>query len=93
MRGRTKRLAIVVPLEIADVATGNYDCGMIWEAYARDLFAKAALLGLLYVWVASAVLKWLHVAYDLRRTLRERVDRLAFNAVPASGELGRDSNV
>jgi hypothetical protein len=92
MRGRTKRLAIVVVLTIADVATGNYDCGVIWEAYARDLFAKAALL-CLYVWVASAVLKWLPVAYDLRRTLRERVDRLAFNAAPASAEPGRDSNV
>jgi ATP phosphoribosyltransferase regulatory subunit HisZ len=45
MRGRTKRLAIVVVLTIADVATGNYDCGVIWEAYARDPARASAKLG------------------------------------------------
>jgi hypothetical protein len=72
MRRQTKRLAIAVVLTIVDVAACNYYCGVIWQVFARYLFAKAYLLGLLCLWVASAVVIWLHVAYDLRQTLRER---------------------
>ena len=93
MRGRPRRLAIAVVLTIVDVAACNYFGHFIWQAFARDLFAKGALLGLLSIWVASATVIWLHVAYDLRQALRERDYRLALDAATASTEAGRNSNV
>jgi hypothetical protein len=77
MRGRTNRLAITVLLTLVDVAAGKYYCGVIWQAFSQDIFARAALLGLLCLWIASAAVLWLHVANDLRKTLRERDSRLA----------------
>jgi hypothetical protein len=93
MRGRTNRLAIAVVVTIIDVAPGDYYCRVIWQVFARDLFARAALLGLLCLWIASAAVLWLHVAYDLRQTLRERDGRLAFNIATVPVEPERDSNV
>lgn len=93
MRRRTKRVAIAVALTIVDVVACNYYCGVIWQVFARDIFAKAALLGLLCLWVATAVVIWLHVAHDMRQILQERSERLAFESVTASSELRRDSNV
>ena len=84
MRGRTKRLAIAVALTIVDVAVANYYCCVIWQTFAQYQFARAAMLGLLSIWVASAVVIWLHVAYDLRQAL---------DAATASTEAGRDGNV
>jgi hypothetical protein len=89
----TRRLTIAVVLTIVDVAACSYYCGVIWQAFARDLFAKASLLGLLCLWVASAVVIWLHVAYDLRQSLRERSEGLALNSLRAPSGLRRDSNV
>jgi hypothetical protein len=93
MRGRTKRLAIAVALTIVNVAVAKYYCGVIWQTFAQYQFARAAMLGLLSIWVASAIVIWLHVAYDLRQALRERDYRLAFDAVTAFTEAGRDGNV
>lgn len=93
MTGRTKRLTIAVVLTTADVAVGDYYCGVIWQAYSGYPFATATLLGLLCLWVVSAVVIWLHVAYDLRQALRERGGKLAFNAAVTPAEPGRDSNV
>ena len=90
---RPKLIAIAVVLTIVDVAACDYYCGLIWRAFAKNLFAKAALLGLLTLWVASAVVIWLHVAYDLRQTLRERSERLAFDSRSTPSRLRRDSNV
>jgi hypothetical protein len=93
MRGRPRRLDIAVVLSIVDVAACNYYCQFIWQAFARDLFAKGALIGLLCLWIASAAVIWLHVAYDLRQALRERDYWLALDAATTSTEAGRDSNV
>jgi hypothetical protein len=93
MRGRTRRLAIAVVLTIVDVAACNYYCIVIWQAFARDVFAKAALLGLLCLWIASAVVIWVHVAYDLGQTIRERNERLGFDSLSTRAGLRRDSNV
>jgi membrane protein YdbS with pleckstrin-like domain len=93
MRRRTNRLAIAVLLTLVDVASGRYYCGVLWRAFSQDLFARAALLVMLGLWIASAVVLWLHVAYDLRQTLRERDGRLAFNAATVRVEPERDSNV
>jgi hypothetical protein len=93
MTTRSKRLAIAVVLTIVDIAAFNDYCGVIWEAFARDLFAKAALLGLLCFWVASSVVIWLHVAYDFRQTLGERDTGLAFSTATTPTKFERDSNV
>ena len=93
MRGRTNRLAIAILLTLADVAAGKYYCGAIWQAFSQDLFARGALLGLLCLWIASAAVLWLHVAYDLRQTLRERGGGLVPNATTISAESERDTNV
>ena len=93
MTRRTTRLTIAVALTIVDVAVCYYYCGVIWQVFARDLFAKAAMLGLLSFWVASAIVIWLHVAHDFRQTLRERDARLAVSVAKTPIQLGRDSNV
>jgi hypothetical protein len=89
----TRRLTIAVVLTIVDVAACSYYCGVIWQAFARDLFAKASLLGLLCLWVASAVVIWGHVANDLHQSLRDRSEGLALNSLRAPSRLRRDSNV
>jgi hypothetical protein len=93
MTGRTKRLTIAIVLTIVDIAVCNYYCGVIWQVFAKDLFAKAALLGLLCFWIATAVAIWLHVAYDFRQTLGERDARLAFSTPTTPTKFERDSNV
>ncbi len=93
MRRWAKRLAIAVVLTMVDVAACDYYCAVIWKAFATDIFAKTVLLGLLCLWVASAAVIWLQVAYDLRQTLRERSERLAFDSLTAPSGLRRDSNV
>ena len=93
MSGRTKHLALAVVLTVVDLAAGNCYCGLIWQAFSQDLFARAALLGLLLLWIASAAVLWLHVAHDLRVILRKRGDRLAFDSVTAPDALRRNSDV
>jgi hypothetical protein len=93
MRRRTIRLAIAVVLTIVDVARANYYCGAIWQAFAQYRFARAATVGLLGIWVASAMVIWLHVFYDLRQALREQDYGLAFDAATAPAEPGGDGNV
>jgi hypothetical protein len=88
MTRRTKRLTVAVVLTIADVAAADYYCGLIWQSCSRDTVSKAALLGLLSLWIVSAGVIWLHVACDLCQHRRERGGRPAFNAEP-----GRNSNV
>jgi len=83
---QTKRLAIAAVLTIVDVAAGKYYRGVIWEAFALDLFAKAAVLGLLCLGFATAAVIWLHVADGLRQALRERDDRLTLNAAMAPAD-------
>lgn len=93
MTERTKRLALAVVLTVVDLAAGNYYCGVIWQAFAKERFAKAALFGILCPWVATAVVMWLHVAHDMRETIRKRSDRLALDSVTAPDALRRDSDV
>jgi len=45
---------------------------VIWREFAQDPFAKGALLGLLGLWIATLVVIWLYVGYDLRQILQER---------------------
>ncbi len=93
MRRRTNRLAIAVLLTLVEVASRRYYCGVLWQAFSQYLFARAALLGMLGLWIASAVVLWLHVANDLRQTLRERDGNLAFNAATVPTEQEMDTNV
>jgi len=93
MTRRTQRLAIAIALTIVDLVAFNYYCGVIWQAFAEDLFAKAVLLGLLCLWVATAAVMWLHVAHDMRQVLRERDNRLALECATAPAEPRSDRNV
>jgi len=65
MQERAKRLAIAVVLTVVDVVTFNIYFGAIWQAWGGDPWARAALLGLLALWIASAVVLWIHVSYDI----------------------------
>jgi hypothetical protein len=93
MKGRTRRLAIAVAISIIDVAASNCYFSVIWDAFARDIFARATLLGLLSLWVASAIVIWLHVAYDLRQTLQERSESHMFGSLAVPSKERRDRNV
>jgi hypothetical protein len=87
MQERAKRLGIAILLTAVDVIAFNSYSGAIWQVWGRDPWAKAALLGLLALWIVSAAVLWIHVSYDLRQTLRERYRAMAPN------ELRRDSDV
>jgi hypothetical protein len=93
MGTRTKRLLIAVTLTFVDAFACYYYCGVIWREFALDPFARGALLGLLGLWIASAVVIWLHVGHDLRLILRERRERLAFDTLTSAADLRRDTNV
>jgi uncharacterized membrane protein YdbT with pleckstrin-like domain len=93
MRERAKRLAIAVVLTVVDVVTFNLYFGAIWQTWGQDPWAKAALLGLLVLWIVSAVVLWIHVSYDLRQTLHERNFALARAPVIVPRGLRRDSDV
>ena len=93
MTRRTKRLAIAVVLTTIDIAAFNYYCGVIWQTYARYPFAKATLLGLLCLWIASAVVVWLHVAHDFRQIFGKVDANPPFSAEMTPPEFGGDSNV
>ena len=93
MSGRTKRLAIAVVLTFVDIAAGKCYCGVIWQAFSQDLFARAALLGLLCLWIGSTAVLWLHAAYDLVRTIRVRDGRPEFDATTIPADPERSINV
>ena len=93
MQERAKRLAVAVVLTAADVATFHCYSGVIWRTWGQYPWAKAALLALLGLRIASAAVIRGHVSNDVRQTLRER-DR-AFSRNPALAPRGprRDSDV
>ena len=93
MQERAKRLVMAVVLTAADVATFNNYSGVIWRTWGRNPSAKTALLTLLGLWISSAVVIWGHISNDVRQTLRERNLALSHNAVLASREPRRDSDV
>jgi hypothetical protein len=93
MRERAKRLAIAILLTAADVVTFNSYSGVIWLTWGQDPWPKAALLGLLALWIVSAVVLWIHVSYDLRQTLRERNLAFPSDPVTAPSDLRRNSDV
>ena len=93
MRERAKRLAIAVVLTVVDVVTFNIYFGAIWQTWGQDPWAKAALLGLLVLWIVSALVLWIHVSYDIRLTLHERDLARARAPAIASRGLRRDSDV
>ena len=93
MRGQRRRLAIAVVLTVADVwAASNY-CGVIWRTISQHPLARAAFLGLLWLWVSSLAVLWLHVAYELCQALRERDSSPAFDTVMVAAEPQRESHV
>jgi hypothetical protein len=93
MRERAKRLAIAVVLTVVDIVTFNIYFGAIWQTWGQEPWAKAALLGLLAVWIVSAAVLWIHVSYDLRQTLHERDLALGRDPAMARRGLRRDSDV
>jgi hypothetical protein len=93
MTERTKRLALAVVLTVVDLAASSYYCGVIWQAFARDRSARATLLGGLCLWIAMAVVMWLHVVHDMCEVIRKRNDRLALGPATAPDALRRDSDV
>jgi len=90
MQERAKRLAITILLTVVDVVTFNSYSGVIWQTWGRDPWAKAALLGLLALWIVSAIVLWIHVSYDIRQTLHER--NLALSRDPAMAPTGQRRN-
>jgi uncharacterized membrane protein YdbT with pleckstrin-like domain len=93
MQERTKRLAIAILLTVVDIIAFNSYFGAIWQVWGRDPWTKAALVGLLALWIVSAVVLWIHVSYDLRQTLHERGLALARDRAIAPKGLRRDSDV
>jgi len=93
MQERAKRMAVAVVLTVADVATFNSYAGVIWRAWGHDPWARAVLLGLLGLWVASAVVIWGHISNDIRHAFHER--KLAHSRTPALAARAprRDSDV
>jgi len=86
-------LANVVVLTVADIPVVNICFGAIWQARGWNPRAKAGLLAHLAVWIASAIVLWIHVSDDLRRPLRERAFALSCGPWPDSSELRRVSDV
>jgi hypothetical protein len=90
---RAKRIAVAAVLTVADVATFNSYAGVIWRTWGHDPWAKAALVGLLSLWVASAVVIWGHVSNDMRHTFHERNFARSRNPARAPRAPRRDSDV
>jgi hypothetical protein len=93
MQERAKRIVVAVALTVADVATFNSYAGVIWRAWGRDPWARAVLLGLLGLWIASTVVIWGHVSNDVRQTFHERNLALSRNPALAPRTPRRGSNV
>ena len=83
----------MVVLTVADIPVVNIYFGAIWQARGWSPRAKAGLLAHLAVWIASAIVLWIHVSDDLRRPLRERAVALSCGPWPDSSELRRVSDV
>ena len=83
----------MVVLTVADVPVLNIYFGAICQARGWNPRAKAGLLAHLAVWIASAIVLWIHVSDDLRRPLRERAVALSCGPWPDSSELRRVSDV
>jgi hypothetical protein len=86
-------LANVVVLTVADIPVVNICFGAIWQARGWNPRAKAGLLAHLAVWIASAIVLWIHVSDDLRRPLREGAIAFSRDRWPDSSELRRVSDV
>jgi uncharacterized membrane protein YqjE len=93
MQERAKRLAVAVVLTGADVATFHCYSGVIWRTWGKYPWAKAALLALLGLWIASAAVIWGRVSNDVRQTLRERDRTFSRNPALAPQDPRRDSDV
>jgi uncharacterized membrane protein YqjE len=93
MQERAKRLAFAVVLTAADVATFHSYSGVIWRTWGQYQWAKAALLALLGLWIASAAVIWGHVSNEVRQTLRERDRTFSRNPALAPRDPRRDSDV
>lgn len=72
MQRQTTRLVIVIALTTADVTIFRRYSGVIWQTWGHIPLAAFDLLGLLAIWIASAVMMWFHVSNDLLRALRRR---------------------
>ena len=83
----------MVVLTVADIPVVNIYFGTIWQTRGWNPRAKAGLLTHLAVWIASAIILWIHVSDDLRRPLRERAIALSRDRWPDSSELRRVSDV
>jgi uncharacterized membrane protein YdbT with pleckstrin-like domain len=93
MRERAMKLAIAVVLTVVDFVTFNSYSGAIWQTWGQDLWAKAALVALLTLWIVSAVVLWIHASYDLPQPLHERDLALARDPTLAPRGFRRDSDV
>lgn len=93
MQGRATRLAIAILLTAGDIAIFRSCSGVIWQTWGHTQLAKADLVGLLAIRIASAAVIWFHVSNDLLQTLHQRNGGSlpARELVPR--EPRRDSNV
>jgi hypothetical protein len=93
MQAQTKSLAIAVTLTVFDIAVFHQYFGVIWQVWARNPWAEAALLILLSIWIASAAVLWIQVSRDLRHSLRERAFVLSRNPGLDPSDIGENNNV
>ena len=93
MSDRGKRFAFAILLTALDLIVLDKYFGSIWHASFEDPWFRAGFLSLLILWAASAIVLWIHVYYDLRRTLRERTFVRLLGEVPTPGGLEGDSDV
>jgi hypothetical protein len=90
LRERSKRLGIAVALTFVDVVVFDSYGAAIWQVLAQTPLAKAALIGLLSIWVGSAMVVWLHVENDVVEARRERHAVIAVDSESAVLRRKRD---
>lgn len=72
MRGREKRFGIATLLTALDALVFHRYGGIIWQDWSGVPSIAAAILVLLFIWVWSIVVMWMHVYVDLQHLVEER---------------------
>lgn len=89
-RGRIARACITIVLTSIGTTLARTSIPELWRAWADDLLLRTALTFCAVLWAVTAGVMWLHVWFDLRAALLERLSmsRIQVVVIP-----GRDLDV
>lgn len=73
MPDRRWRFVIAILLTALDLVVFTRYFDSIRLGWSGQPHIEAAFLSLLILWTASVIVLWIHVYYDLRQVLRERI--------------------